>query len=152
MRLVVQRVKEASVSIHQKIISQINQGLLVFLGIHTEDTNEPIDYLIDKLLHLRIFEDKENKMNESIKDVNGQILLVSQFTLYADCSKGRRPSFINAKKPDLAKEIYKEFFKRLKNSFENTFEGEFGADMQIHLINDGPVTVILEKPNLLMGC
>lgn len=143
MRLLVQRVKKASVTVDQKIISQINQGLLVFLGIHIKDTEAPIDYLIDKLLHLRIFEDDQNKMNNSIKDINGQILLVSQFTLYADCSKGRRPSFVNAQRPDLAEKIYIEFFKRLKGLFENTSEGKFGADMQIQLTNDGPVTIIL---------
>ncbi len=145
MRLVVQRVKKASVAIDQKIISEINQGLLVFLGIHTKDNEDAIDYLIDKLLHLRIFEDDQNKMNKSIQDINGQILLVSQFTLYADCSKGRRPSFVNAKRPDLAEKIYIEFLKRLKANFENTSEGKFGADMQIELTNDGPVTIILEK-------
>lgn len=148
MRLVIQRVKKASVTVDKKIISKIGQGLLVFLGIHISDDNDPIDYLIDKLLHLRIFEDDENKMNKSIQDINGQILLVSQFTLYADCAKGRRPSFINAQKPNIAEAIYIEFFKRLKNSFENSFEGKFGADMQIELINDGPVTIILEKPHL----
>lgn len=145
MRLLVQRVKKASVAVDQKIISEIKQGLLVFLGIHAEDNEDVIDYLIDKLLHLRIFEDDQNKMNKSVQDINGQILLVSQFTLYADCSKGRRPSFVNAKRPDLAEKIYIEFFKRLKARFESTFEGKFGADMQIELINDGPVTIILEK-------
>jgi D-aminoacyl-tRNA deacylase len=145
LRLVVQRVELASVKINKEIISKIEKGLLVFLGIHTNDNIDQINYLIDKLINLRIFEDSENKMNLSVKDINGEILLISQFTLYANCLKGRRPSFIDAKKPNLAEDIYNAFFDNLKNVFSNTYQGQFGADMQISLINDGPVTIILDN-------
>jgi len=145
LRLVIQRVLKAEVQVNPSVISQINQGLLVFLGIHKDDTLDPIDYLIEKMIHLRLFEDDQDKMNHSVKDIDGEVLIVSQFTLYADCTKGRRPSFVDAAKPDIAHKIYDEFVKRLKLAYPKTSQGEFGADMKITLINDGPVTMIVEK-------
>ena len=144
MRVLVQRVSQAQVEVDQVVIGSIGAGLLLFLGIHTQDDASCVDYLVDKVLNLRIFSDKEGKMNLSLLDVGGSILVVSQFTLYGDCQTGRRPSFIQSAKADLAKPLYEYCIKELrKKCLVET--GEFGANMQVHLINDGPVTLILEK-------
>lgn len=146
MKLVIQRVKKASVEVENKIVGKINQGFLVLLGVGPEDTKENADYLVQKLVKLRIFEDENEKMNLNIKDVNGELLIVSQFTLYADCIKsGNRPSFSNAAKPDLANELYEYFIEECRKENIKVEHGIFGADMQVELINDGPVTILLEK-------
>ncbi len=144
MKLLIQRVNKASININGRTHSQINKGLLIFLGIEKGDTSECSKWLIEKILKLRIFEDENEKMNLSIKDVNGEIMVVSQFTLAGNCKKGTRPSFDNAEIPQKANEMYEEFCKHLSNSI-NIKTGVFGAMMQIELINDGPVTFILEK-------
>lgn len=144
MKLVVQRVKEAKVEVDQKIVGKIGKGFLVLLGVTESDTKENADYLVKKLCNLRVFSDENGKMNLDIKKVDGQLLIVSQFTLYADCSGGNRPSFINAANPDKANVLYEYFCEEcLKNEIE-VQRGIFGADMQVELINDGPVTIILE--------
>lgn len=146
MRLVIQRVKEAAVKVDDDIVGAIENGLLVFLGFHKNDQKESIDYLIKKLLALRIFADEERHMNRSIQDVAGQILLVSQFTLYADCHKGNRPSFDEAMEPKEAEQFYEEFVKKLEDVYPEKIQtGIFGAHMKVSLINDGPVTIILDS-------
>lgn len=145
MRLLIQRVNNASVTVESKIIGKINKGFLVLLGITHNDTKEEADYLVKKLCNLRVFEDKNDKMNLSIKDIEGELLIVSQFTLYADTSSGNRPSFINAAKPDKANELYKYFIEKCKENNIKTETGIFGANMQVELLNDGPVTILLEK-------
>ena len=145
MRLVVQRVKKASVEVENKIVGRIEQGFLVLLGVGPEDTKQVADFLVQKLIKLRVFEDENNKMNLSLKDIKGGLLIVSQFTLYADCNSGNRPSFTNAAKPDKAKELYEYFIEQCKNEVIKVEHGIFGADMQVQLLNDGPVTILLEK-------
>ncbi len=145
MKFVVQRVKKAQVDVEGKTVGKIDKGFLVLIGITHEDTRETADYLVKKLINLRIFEDTNEKMNLSLKDVNGSLLLVSQFTLYADCSSGNRPSFTNAAKPDFANELYEYVVEKCKEQIEVVQTGIFGADMQVELLNDGPVTIILEK-------
>lgn len=145
MKLVIQRVKRASVEVNKEIIGKIEQGFLVLLGVGPEDTQENANYLVQKLIKLRVFEDENGKMNLALKDINGQLLIVSQFTLYADCSGGNRPSFVNAAKPDKANELYEYFIKKCKEENIKVEHGEFGADMKVELLNDGPVTIILEK-------
>ena len=145
MRLVVQRVKNASVKVDGKVAGKINEGLLVLLGVTHEDNKEKADYLAKKLVNLRIFKDKNHKMNLSVRDINGELLIISQFTLYADTSQGNRPSFTSAAKPDFADELY-EYFKEKCREYDLKVEsGIFGADMKVELLNDGPVTIILEK-------
>ena len=144
MRILVQRVKEAKVSIDQKLHSQIGAGLLVFLGIHKEDQATQIPWLINKLVNLRIFSDQEGKMNCSVKEVGGSILLVSQFTLYGNCLSGRRPDFIQAAPPAIAEPLYQQFIDKLSLEIKDLQTGVFGAEMQIGLINDGPVTFLIE--------
>lgn len=145
MRLVVQRVKNAEVKVDGKTVGSIDKGFLVLLGVTHTDTKETADYLVKKLCKLRIFEDDNEKMNLGLKDVNGSLLIVSQFTLYADCSEGNRPSFINAAKPDMANELYEYFCEKCKEQDIKVEKGIFGADMKVSLLNDGPVTIILEK-------
>jgi len=151
MRLLIQHVKEAKVCVGEKIVGTIGKGLLVFLGVHREDTLEDCLWLRDKLLHLRIFMDLQEKMNLSIQDVAGELLIVSQFTLYADCVKGRRPSFDLSAKSELAKELYMRFIEEMQKHLAVVQTGEFGAHMQVHLINDGPLTFILDSKNRVMN-
>ena len=145
MKLVVQRVKYAKVDVDGETVGGIDRGFLVLLGVTHTDTKETADYLAKKLCNLRVFEDSNGKMNLGLKDVQGQLLIVSQFTLYADCSEGNRPSFINAAKPDVANELYEYFCKRCDEQNIKVEKGIFGADMKVRLLNDGPVTIILEK-------
>ena len=145
MKLVVQRVKNAKVEVENKIVGSINKGFLVLLGVTHNDNQEVADYLVKKLCNLRVFEDENEKMNLNINDVNGELLIVSQFTLYADCTGGNRPSFINAAKPEYANELYEYFCNKCKETGINVQKGIFGADMKVSLLNDGPVTIILEK-------
>ena len=146
MKLVVQRVKKANVVVNNEIIGEIGQGYMVLLGVGTQDTKETADFLVQKLIKLRVFEDENEKMNLSIKDINGELLIVSQFTLYADTNSGNRPSFFNAAKPELANELYEYFVEECKKqNIKKVATGKFGAYMQVTLQNDGPVTIILEK-------
>ena len=144
MKLVVQRVKNASVEVDKKIVGEIDKGYLVLLGVTHTDTKEIADYLVKKLCNLRIFEDENGKMNLNINQVNGSMLIVSQFTLYGDCTDGNRPSFTNAAKPDFANELYEYFCDKCSKKNIHIEKGIFGADMKVSLLNDGPVTIILE--------
>ena len=145
MRIVIQRVQYSSVKVDNKIVGKIDKGFMVLLGVGPDDTKENADYLVQKLIKLRVFEDENGKMNLSLKDVNGKLLIISQFTLYADCSGGNRPSFSNAAKPDKANELYEYFIKKCKENDVKVENGIFGADMKVELLNDGPVTIIMEK-------
>jgi len=145
MIAVVQRVKQSEVTVAGESTGRIDQGLMVLLGIGHNDQKKNADYLADKIVHLRIFEDDAGKMNRSLMDINGEMLVVSQFTLLGDCRKGRRPSFINAAPPDMANELYLYFVDRVKNLGIHTQTGVFGAMMDVSLINHGPVTMILES-------
>lgn len=145
MKFVIQRVKNAQVNVDNKTVGKIENGFLVLIGITHTDTREIADYLVKKLINLRIFEDEKGKMNLSLNDINGSLLLVSQFTLYADCSGGNRPSFIEAAKPEIANELYEYIIRECKKKINKVETGIFGADMKVSLINDGPVTIILEK-------
>ncbi len=145
MKIVVQRVKHASVKVDNKIVGKINEGFLVLLGVTHGDTKQEADYLVKKLCNLRIFEDENEKMNLSLKDVGGELLIVSQFTLYADCSGGNRPSFIESAKPDMANELYEYFVSECKKQIQKVETGIFGAHMEVDLLNNGPVTIIIEK-------
>ena len=146
MRLVVQRVKNSNVVVNEETIGQIEQGFMVLIGVAPTDTKATVDFLVKKLINLRVFEDENGKMNLSIKDINGELLLISQFTLYADTNSGNRPSFINAAKPDLANELYEYFIQQCKNQkVKKVATGKFAANMQVTLQNDGPVTIMLEK-------
>ena len=145
MKLVIQRVKRATVEVNKEIVGKIEQGFLVLLGVGPEDTKENADFLVQKLIKLRVFEDENEKMNLSLKDINGELLIVSQFTLYADCTGGNRPSFTNAAKPDKANELYEYFIQECKKENIKVEHGIFGADMKVELLNDGPVTILLEK-------
>ena len=148
MRAVIQRVSKASVTINNKIHSQINDGLLVLLGIEDADTDEDIEWLSGKIINLRIFNDENGVMNISVKNSNGDILVVSQFTLHASTKKGNRPSYIKASKPEFAIPVYEKFVQKLSNDFGKTVvTGIFGADMKVELLNDGPVTIVLDTKN-----
>lgn len=148
MRFVIQRVIESSVRVEGQVIGQIGQGFLVLIGICQEDTKETADKMIKKLLGMRIFADENGKTNLSLADVNGELLLISQFTLYADCRKGNRPSFINAGKPDMANELYEYIISECRKQVAVVEKGEFGADMKVSLLNDGPFTIILDSRDL----
>ena len=144
MKLVIQRVKHASVTVEGNVTGKIGKGFLVFIGIADSDTKEIAGQYVKKLLNLRIFEDENGKTNLSLKDVNGELLLISQFTLYADCRKGNRPSFINAGAPDMAKALYEYMIEACRKEIPVVQTGIFGADMQVELLNDGPFTVVLD--------
>ena len=146
MKIIVQRVKQAQVSIEGQVYSQIKQGLLLIVGVGPEDQLEDLDYAVRKLVNMRIFSDTEGKMNLSVKDIEGEILSISQFTLFADTKKGNRPAFTGAAKPDVAEAFYLEFNQELAKEVP-VQTGIFGADMQVELINDGPVTIILDTKN-----
>jgi len=148
MRVVIQRVTEASVSINNNIIRNIGKGLLILLGIEESDNIEDIEWLTGKIVRLRVFPDENGVMNLSVKEIDGEIMVVSQFTLHASTKKGNRPSYIKAAKPEIAIPVYEKFIEQLKIEFgKNIITGEFGAYMQINLVNDGPVTIIIDTKN-----
>ena len=148
MKLVIQRVTEASVEVDGEIIGQIGKGFLVLIGVGEHDTKEIADQYVKKLLGLRIFEDEQGKTNLSLADVNGELLLVSQFTLYANCKKGNRPSFVRAGKPEHANQLYEYIIEQTRQSVSNVQTGIFGADMKVSLVNDGPFTIMLDSEEL----
>ena len=143
MKFVIQRTSKASVIIEQKVYSSIAKGLVVLIGIEKGDTTDLLDYYVKKIVNMRIFNDYNQKMNQSLLDIKGEILLVSQFTLLANTKKGNRPSYINAAEPELSKNLYRIFFEKLKNYEINVKKGRFGAHMELDFINDGPVTILL---------
>lgn len=145
MKFVIQRVSKASVSIDGAIVGTINKGYMVLIGVGKEDTTKEADRLVDKMLKLRIFDDADGKTNLSLADVDGELLLISQFTLYADCRKGNRPSFINAAPPDEAERLYEYVISKCKEQVSNVQTGSFGADMQVELTNSGPFTILLDS-------
>ena len=148
MRFVIQRVTEASVTIDGEISGKIGKGYLVLIGVADTDTKEIADKMIRKMSGLRIFEDEQGKTNLSLADVDGGLLLVSQFTLYANCKRGNRPSFIEAGKPDMANEMYEYIIEKCRESVDEVQTGEFGADMKVQLLNDGPFTILLDSDQL----
>lgn len=148
MKTVTQRVSEASISVNQEVIGQINEGFLVLLGVEETDTEKEADKLINKMIGLRIFPDENGKSNLSLMDIHGELLIISQFTLMADCRKGRRPSFIKAGNPQKANELYEYFIKKCKEQVAIVEKGSFGADMKVSLVNDGPFTIILDSSEL----
>ena len=148
MKFVIQRVLEASVTVDKEIIGQIEKGFVVLIGVGQNDTTEIADKLIKKLIGLRIFEDENGKTNLALADVNGELLLISQFTLYANCKKGNRPSFTDSGSPDLANELYEYIIQKCKEQVSVVETGSFGADMKVSLTNDGPFTVILDSDQL----
>lgn len=145
MRAVIQRVKKANVTIDDKIKGKIKKGIMLLLAIGQEDTEKDTKYMLEKTMNLRIFEDENEKMNLSLLDIKGEMLVISQFTLYGDCRKGRRPNFMKSAKPETAEEIYNEFIKKAKGYGIKIQTGEFGANMDIDLINDGPVTILIDS-------
>ena len=148
MRFVIQRVTDASVTIDGEISGKIGKGYLVLIGVADTDTKEIADQMIRKMIGLRIFEDEQGKTNLSLADVDGGLLLVSQFTLYANCKRGNRPSFIEAGKPDMANEMYEYIIEKCRESVDEVQTGEFGADMKVQLLNDGPFTILLDSDQL----
>ncbi len=151
MRALIQRVDGASITVDQKEISRINQGVLVLLGVGRNDTKEDAEYLLDKIINLRIFEDAERKMNLSLLETQGEMLVVSQFTLWADCRKGRRPSFTDAAEPQTARHLYHHFVETARARMNRVQEGEFQVMMKVSLVNDGPVTILLDSDALRGG-
>lgn len=145
MRLVVQRVKYASVKVDENIVGKIDDGFMVLCGITDTDTKETCDYLAEKLINLRVFDDANDHMNNNLSTVNGSLLIISQFTLYGDTTKGNRPSFVKAAKPEISKPLYEYFCSKCENLGVHVERGIFGADMKVELLNDGPVTIIMEK-------
>ena len=148
MRAVVQRVSKASVTVENEIVGEIHKGLMVLLGVGKEDTEKDLDYLIEKTLGLRIFEDENGKMNLSLLDIEGELLVVSQFTLYGDARKGKRPSFTDSGDPKVGEEMYLQFIEKAKSKGLKVEKGIFGADMAVSLINDGPVTILLDSKKM----
>lgn len=148
MRFVIQRVTHASVTVEGKVLGKIGKGYMVLIGVSDEDTKETADKMVKKLLGLRIFEDENGKTNLDLHAVEGELLLISQFTLYADCRKGNRPSFIRAGKPDMASEMYEYIIEKCKEQVPVVERGEFGADMKVELLNDGPFTIVLDSADL----
>ena len=148
MKALLQRVSEAKVTVDSKIIGEIGQGWLLLLGVGRGDSEAEISKLSEKILGLRLFSDVDGKFNLSVQDVGGQILVVSQFTLFADCSRGRRPGFSNAASPDVAKDLYERFVTELRKAGITVATGEFGADMKVSLVNDGPVTIMLDSEEI----
>lgn len=148
MKFVIQRVSEAACRVDNEITGEISKGFMVLIGVSNEDTKEIADKMVKKLLGLRIFEDAEGKTNLSLNDVDGQLLLISQFTLYADCKKGNRPSFIHAGKPDMANEMYEYIISKCKEQIPVVERGVFGAHMYISLVNDGPFTIVLDSKEI----
>lgn len=149
MKFVIQRVKHASVTVDQQIIGSIRQGFLVLIGVSNNDTKEIADKMIKKLIGMRIFMDENGKTNLSLSDVNGELLLISQFTLYADCKKGNRPSFIHAGAPDMANELYEYIISECQKQIPVVEKGSFGADMKVELLNDGPFTIVLDSDEIM---
>jgi D-tyrosyl-tRNA(Tyr) deacylase len=148
LKVIIQRVTSASVTIEAEIVAKIQSGLLVLVGIEDEDSQEDINWLSQKIINLRIFGDENDVMNLSVKDVNGDIIIVSQFTLHASTKKGNRPSYIKASKPEIAIPMYKKFLQQMEFEFEKKIQtGKFGADMKVALVNDGPVTIIIDSKN-----
>ena len=145
MRAVVQRVSSSRVTVDDRVTGEINEGLLVLLGVTHEDTSKDVDYMIDKVLNLRIFEDENEKMNLSLKDIGGELLVVSQFTLYGDCRKGRRPGFSDAARPEVAIPLYEEFIEKARNQDIKVGTGEFGAHMMVNIVNNGPTNILLDS-------
>ena len=145
MRAVVQRVASSRVTVDERVTGEVKKGLLVLLGVTHDDTSKDVDYMVDKVTNLRIFEDENDKMNLSLKDIGGEVMAVSQFTLYGDARKGRRPSFSDAVRPDVANPLYEEFVEKLRAQGITVGTGEFGAHMMVELTNDGPVTILLES-------
>ena len=145
MRALIQRVSKASVDINQQTVASIKRGVCVFLGIHAQDTEETQQWMIEKILNLRIFEDSTQKMNVSVQDIDAEILVVSQFTLYGDCKKGRRPNFTQAAPPPLAKQLYDQFLMQFRAKYDRVQSGKFGAMMEVSIVNDGPVTLWIES-------
>ena len=148
MRFIIQRVANSKVTIDHVVRGQIGKGFMVLIGIADEDTEEIADKMIRKMIQLRIFEDENGKTNLALKDVGGSLLLISQFTLYADCKKGNRPSFIKAGAPDMAKKMYEYIIRKCKEEIAVVEQGEFGADMKVELLNDGPFTIVLDSDDL----
>ena len=148
MRAVIQRVNNASVEVDGKTVGEIGKGLLVFLGVGDGDTDADLNYIADKTAGLRIFSDEDDKMNLSVTDIDGEILVVSQFTLYGDCRKGRRPNFTSSMEPVTAEKMYEDFIKTIESKGIKTAHGEFGADMKVSISNDGPVTIMLDSKKL----
>lgn len=148
MKFVIQRVNNASVTIDEKIVGKINKGFLVLIGVSNDDTKEIADKMIKKLIGMRIFDDENGKTNLALADVDGELLLVSQFTLYANCKKGNRPSFINAGAPDMANEMYEYIIEKCREMVKVVETGEFGADMKVKFENDGPFTIVLDSDQL----
>lgn len=144
MKIVIQRVQRADVTVEEKVIGKIGKGYLILFGVGEDDTEEKLQRYVDKIVKMRIFADENGKTNLSIKDVKGEMLIVSQFTLYADCKKGNRPSFVRAGEPIKANKLYERFVELMKEQIEVVETGEFGADMQVSLVNDGPFTIILD--------
>lgn len=149
MRFVIQRVSSADVKVDGEYIGKISKGFLVLIGISNEDTKEIADKMTKKMLGLRIFEDENGKTNLDLKTVDGQLLLISQFTLYADCKKGNRPSFINAGAPQMAEELYEYIIEKCKQEIAVVEQGSFGADMKVSLLNDGPFTIVLDSAEIM---
>lgn len=149
MKFVIQRVSEASVSIEGNVVGKINKGFMVLIGVSNDDTKQIADKMIQKLVGMRIFDDENGKTNLALHDVEGELLLISQFTLYANCKKGNRPSFINAGSPEMANQMYEYIISECKKQVKIVEKGEFGADMQVSLCNDGPFTIVLDSAEII---